>query len=82
MMLQPLKKTYRDDPRFKVAYDQLTASSDDPSSSGPVIGPLREIRAVNSDAVSAIFGGADVAATLEEAAAQSNRLIRNYNARN
>ncbi len=80
--LQPLKKTYRDDPRFKVAYDQLTASSDDPSSSGPVIGPLREIRAVNSDAVSAIFGGADVAATLEEAAAQSNRLIRNYNARN
>ncbi|MDQ3738319.1 MAG: ABC transporter substrate-binding protein [Actinomycetota bacterium] len=80
--LQPLKRTYNEDPRFKVAYDQLTASSDDPSSSGPVLGPLREVRAVNADAVSAIFGGADVADALEEAAGQSNRLIRNYNARN
>lgn len=80
--LDPLRSTYRDDPRFKVGYDQLNAASDDPSSAGPVIGPLREIRGVNADAVGAILNGADVRAELAGAAEQANSLIRNYNARN
>jgi len=80
--LEPLRSTYDDDPRFKVAYDQLNASTEDPSAFGPVIGPLREIRATNSNAVGAILNGGDPAAELEKAASQANRLIRNYNTLN
>ena len=47
-----------------------------------MLGPLREVRAVTAGAVAAIFGGADVATSLTEAAAQSNALIADYNARN
>ena len=80
--IEPLRTTYDDDPRFKVAYDQLNAATEDPSAFGPVIGPLREIRATNSNAVGAILNGADPAAELEKAASQANRLIRNYNTLN
>ncbi|MBA3287553.1 MAG: extracellular solute-binding protein [Acidimicrobiia bacterium] len=80
--LEPLASTYRDDPRFKVAYDQLTAAADDLAAVGPVIGPLREVRGVTAGAVAAIFDGADVASSLAGAAAQSNALIADYNARN
>ena len=80
--LEPLRSTYDDDPRFKVAYDQLNAATEDPSAFGPVIGPLREIRATNSNAVGAILNGGDPAAELEKAASQANRLIRNYNTLN
>ena len=58
--LEPLTTTYATDPRFKVAYDQLLAGGDDPTSLGPVLGPLREVRTVTAGAVAAIFGGADV----------------------
>ena len=80
--LDPVRTTYATDPRFKVAYDQLVAGEDDLASVGPVLGPLREVRSVTAGAVAAIFGGADVASTLAAAAAQSNALIADYNARN
>ena len=62
LTLDPLKTTLATDPRFAVAYDQLLASPDAPTSVGPVVGPLREVRTVTAQAVAAIFGGADVAA--------------------
>ena len=80
--LDPLATTYTSDPRFKVAYDQLIAGSDDALALGPVLGPLREVRSVTASAVAAIFGGADVATSLTDAAAQSTALITDYNARN
>jgi sn-glycerol 3-phosphate transport system substrate-binding protein len=80
--LGPLATTYRSDPRFKVAYDQLLSGVEDLAAVGPVLGPLREVRAVTAGGVSAIFDGADVAATLADTAAQSNALITDYNARN
>jgi hypothetical protein len=80
--LDPLRKTYRDDPRFKVSYDQVVAGTDDFAAVGPVLGPQREVRSVTADAVAAIFNGADVASSLADAAAQSNALIADYNARN
>jgi sn-glycerol 3-phosphate transport system substrate-binding protein len=80
--LEPLARTYRSDPRFKVAYDQLVSGVDDLAAVGPVLGPLREVRSVTAGGVSAIFDGADVAATLADTAAQSNALIADYNARN
>jgi sn-glycerol 3-phosphate transport system substrate-binding protein len=80
--LDPLKRTYRSDPRFKVAYDQLLSRVDDLAAVGPVLGPLREVRSVTAGAVAAIFDGADVASSLTDAAAQSDALIADYNARN
>jgi sn-glycerol 3-phosphate transport system substrate-binding protein len=80
--LEPLRTTYRDDPRFKVAYDQVVAGADDLAAVGPVLGPLREVRAVTATGVAAIFDGADVASTLAGTAAQSDALIADYNARN
>jgi sn-glycerol 3-phosphate transport system substrate-binding protein len=82
LALEPVATTYADDPRFRVAYDQLLASSDDPSAFGPVLGPLREVRSVTARAVAEIFNGGDVAAALTAAANQSNALIADYASRN
>ncbi|MEY2415482.1 MAG: sn-glycerol 3-phosphate transport system substrate-binding protein, partial [Ilumatobacteraceae bacterium] len=80
--LDPLKTTWTTDPRFKVPYDQLLSSPDVPTSVGPILGPLREVRTVTAQGVAAIFGGADVAATLAASAAQADALIADYNSRN
>jgi sn-glycerol 3-phosphate transport system substrate-binding protein len=82
LTLDPLKTTWATDARFKVAYDQLLASPDTPTSVGPIVGPLREVRTVTAQGVAAIFGGADVATTLTNAAAQADALIADYNSRN
>ena len=49
----------RDDPRFRVPYDQLLTSVKGLRRS-PVLGPQREVRVATANAVAAIFGGADV----------------------
>ncbi len=82
LTVEPLKSTLATDPRFRVAYDQLLSSPDAPTSVGPVLGPLREVRGVTAQGVAAIFGGADVATTLAAAAQQADQLIANYNANN
>ena len=80
--LDPYKSTVANDSRFGVAYEQLLATPDAPTSAGPVMGPLREVRSVLATAIAAIFDGADVTATLDAAAEQSNGLISDYNIRN
>jgi len=80
--LDPLQRVYRQDPRFKVAYDQLVEGREGPAGAGPVLGPLREVRSVTARAVAAIFSGADVQQSLTDAATQANALIADYNARN
>ena len=82
LTLDPLKTTLATDPRFQVAYDQLLAAPDAPTSVGPILGPLREVRTVTAQGVAAIFGGADVASTLANSAAQADALIADYNSRN
>ena len=82
LTLDPLKTTLATDPRFKVPYDQLLSSPHAPTSAGPIVGPLREVRSVTAQAVAAIFGGADVATSLAAAAQQADALIADYNARN
>ena len=83
LALDPIKGLYETDPRFKVAYDSLKAAPPgDPLALGPVLGPMRQVRSVTASAVAAIFGGADVASTLNAAAQQSDALIIDYNARN
>jgi sn-glycerol 3-phosphate transport system substrate-binding protein len=80
--LDPIRTTYATDARYKVAYDQLVAGATGATSLGPVIGPMLEVRTVTAGAVAGIFGGADVAASLSDAAARANSLIAAYNARN
>lgn len=80
--VEPAATVYADDPRFRVAYDQLIGSPDDPALQGPILGPQREVRTVTARAVADIFAGADVAQSLAAAAEQANALIADYNARN
>ncbi len=76
--VEPAVSLYRDDPRFRVAYDQLVKTPDSPASQGPILGPQREIRNITANAVAEIFNGGDVQASLSNAAAQSNALLANY----
>lgn len=80
--VEPAASVYADDPRFRVAYDQLVTTPDDVASQGPILGPMREVRAVTARAVAGIFGGEDVQTALSAAAEQANGLIADYNARN
>ncbi len=80
--LDPLKTTLANDPRYAVALDQLNLIADAPTSAGPVLGPLREVRTVTAQGVAQIFKGADVQSTLTAAAAKADALIADYNARN
>ncbi len=80
--LEPYKTTVANDPRFNVAYQQLLDTPDVPTSAGPVVGPLREIRTVLANAVASVFGGTDPKTALDDAAKQSDALIADYNSRN
>ena len=80
--LDPIAAKYVDDPRFKVAYDQLLQSSDDPASVGAVLGPQREIRTLTARAIAAVLQGADVLESLQQAANQANALLADYIANN
>ena len=80
--LEPIKSVYVNDPRFKVAYDQLLSAADAPTSSGPVIGPLFQVRVVTAAAVADVLTGGDPQSALTNAAQQANDLIANYNLAN
>lgn len=80
--VDPAATVYEQDPRFRVAYDQLIGSPDDLALQGPILGPQREVRTVTARAVADIFAGADVQQALTAAAEQSNALITDYNSRN
>ena len=80
--IEPAVSVYRDDPRYRVAYDQLVKTPDSPASLGPILGPQREIRSITANAVAEIFNGGDVQSALTNAAEQSNALLANYNASN
>jgi sn-glycerol 3-phosphate transport system substrate-binding protein len=79
--LEPIKSLFVTDPRFKVAYTQLQEAADKPSSLGPVLGPLRDVRQVTARAMAAALGGTPAQKALTDGATQSNKLIANYNAR-
>ncbi len=80
--IDPLAATYRTDPRFRVAYDQLVVDPTDLALRGPILGPQTEVRVITAGAVAAILRGADVQTELSRAAAASTQAIADYNARN
>ena len=80
--LDPIKSLYISDPRFKVAYDQLVSSKSGPTSQGPVIGPLKQVRRATAAAVADVLSGGDPQTALSKAAQNANDLITNYNVQN
>jgi sn-glycerol 3-phosphate transport system substrate-binding protein len=80
--VEPLASTYEDDPRFRVAYDQVNFAADDFSAVGPVLGPLRQVRQATAEMMAEIYQGATVQDALTATAEQANLLILDYNSRN
>jgi sn-glycerol 3-phosphate transport system substrate-binding protein len=79
--LDPIRALYQSDPRFRVAFDQLAASPEGPAASGPVLGPLREVRVVAARALTDVLSGSsDPQTALSAAAVTANQLIDSYNA--
>lgn len=78
--IEPLLSTWAEDPRFKVAFDQLTANEDlaEFSSLGPVLGPHREIRRATAEMIARIYLGEDVATVLTETAATADLALTQY----
>ena len=80
--VDPLVQTYTDDPRYRVAYDQVNFTADDFSAVGPVLGPMRQVRQATAQMMADIYTGTAVEDALTAAADQANLLIIDYNARN
>lgn len=77
--IDPLASVYEEDPRFRVTYDQLTApTGGDPTTNGPVLGPMLEIRGANARMTESILTGGDVTTELQTAAARADILIADY----
>ena len=76
--VEPLASTYANDPRFEVSFDQLTVAVDAPSSLGPVLGPMREVRIVAQQLTDTVLSGGDVAAAVASAAAQADAIVADY----
>ncbi len=79
--LDPIKSLYTTDPRFAVAYQQLNRGPVDAATAGPVLGPQDQVRQATSEAMQAIFGGADVKSSLDSAAQKANSQIADYASR-
>jgi sn-glycerol 3-phosphate transport system substrate-binding protein len=80
--LEPLASKYATDPRFQVALEQLEVAVDAPSSLGPIIGPMREVRLVAQQLTDTVMSGGEVASAVTAAAGQADAIIADYNANN
>lgn len=80
--VDPLATTFADDPRFRVAYDQINFAAEDFTAVGPVLGPLRQVRQVTAQMMADIYNGTPVEDALAAAAEQANLLIIDYESRN
>lgn len=80
--LDPIASTYANDPRFRIAYDQLVEVLESPAAIGAVLGPQREIRTLTARAIATVLQGGDVAETLLATAEQANSLLAAYIASN
>ena len=74
--------TYADDPRFKVAFDQVAGGRRRPASVGPMLGPLREVPRRDRPCGRQDHERRRRPDGADEAAAQANALIADYLARN
>jgi sn-glycerol 3-phosphate transport system substrate-binding protein len=69
-------------PLFQVPLDLYLNTPMTPAALGALLGPARQVREAVSHAVEAMLSGSeDPVAALEDAAAESNRIIEEYNQR-
>ncbi len=69
------------EPNFATAFNQILSGRDTPAARGVLLGPFVQIRDVVGTAIEEIVvNGADVAETLDAAAAEANQLLADYNA--
>jgi sn-glycerol 3-phosphate transport system substrate-binding protein len=77
--LDPLAATYTADPRFQVAFDQLTTGETNEATAGPVLGPARQIRGIVAAALQEVLSaGADPQEALTAAAEESDGQLEDY----
>ena len=72
---------FEENPNFSVAGDQLSASEVTPATSGALVGSFPSIRNVVTQAIDTVLltADADPAAVLNDAAAEANTLLEEYN---
>jgi sn-glycerol 3-phosphate transport system substrate-binding protein len=73
---------WKEEPAFRVAYEQLLSGVENVATAGPVIGDYVGVRKAVSDAISSmLIQGTDPAAALTQAAKAGDAAIEEYNAR-
>ncbi|MBK8028059.1 MAG: extracellular solute-binding protein [Chloroflexi bacterium] len=72
---------YDENPNFRVASDQLAASTVTPATSGALLGAFPQIRNVVTQAIDTVLltPDADPATVLNDAAAEANTILEEYN---
>lgn len=68
-----------DNPNYKTAFDQLLASPGTLNSSGALLGVFPETRAILESKIQECYAGKDTQTALDEAAAEINKLIKEWN---
>jgi sn-glycerol 3-phosphate transport system substrate-binding protein len=80
--LPAIKELWREQPGYKVAYDQLVSGVDSVATQGPVIGAYQAVRDAVIAAEQAMFTqGTSPANALQNAANRSNTAMQEYNSR-
>lgn len=80
--VEPVKSVYVDDPRFRVAFDQLTGDISTLSGIGPALGPMRQVREITATMMEEIYNGVPVPEALDKAESTANLFIIDYANRN
>jgi sn-glycerol 3-phosphate transport system substrate-binding protein len=84
--LEPLSTKWKEQPNYRIAYDQLLAGAENPATAGPVLGPYgaagEGMRGAITDALSRMVNeGQSPADAIAQAAKESNDAIEEYNSR-
>ncbi len=79
--LPAVDQLYAQHPEFKVAYDQLLSSPQNPSTAGAVYGPQAQVEQAMVSALTSISTGTAPGAAMTQLATTANQAITSYNSR-
>lgn len=72
---------FDENPLLRTAVDQLAAGAVTPATAGAIMGPFPQIREIVETAIQNVTNGEDIDAMLENAKAEADALIADYNSR-
>lgn len=72
---------FDENPNQRTAVDQLLAAEVNSATAGAIMGPFPQIRTIVEQAIQSVTSGSDIDAVLEEAKAQADAAIADYNSR-